>query len=219
MTTKPDRIKFKIPIFCAKDRVTVCTGIKNENSDYLIVLKIDIWKTENCQLYWFSEHGFARTFQLHLSGLKSFFFGDICAWIHVSVSHFVRVLFHLYVIHARFCVIGNSDAHDLKNPFLAHLSTTCSGWAIAIDQCPASLRLCVRPSSFREQLLKKSSPLKPANRFQWNFTEMILGWCTFRKLQRYEFCEELWLPWQPKEKTLKIFLPQTIRARAFIFGM
>ena len=74
MTTKPDWIKFKIPIFCAKDRVTVCTGIKNENSDYLIVLKIDIWKTEYCQLYWFSEHRFARTFQLHLSGLKSFFF-------------------------------------------------------------------------------------------------------------------------------------------------
>ena len=105
MTTKPDWIKFKIPIF----RVTVCTGIKNENSDYLIVLKIDIWKTEYCHLYWFSEHRFARTFQLHLSGLKSFFFfGDICAWIHVRVSHFVRVLFHLYVIHARFCVIGNS---------------------------------------------------------------------------------------------------------------
>ena len=74
MTTKPDWIKFKIPIFCAKDRVTVCTGIKNKNSDYLIVLKIDIWKTEYCQLYWFSEHRFARTFQLHLSGLKSFFF-------------------------------------------------------------------------------------------------------------------------------------------------
>ena len=67
--------------------------------------------------------------------------------------------------------------------------------------------------------LKKSSSLKPANRFQWNFTEMILGWCTFRKHQRYEFCEELWLPRQPKEKTLKIFLSQTVRARAFIFGM
>ena len=33
--------------------------------------------------------------------------------------------------------------------------------------------------------------------------------------------EELWLPWQPKEKTLKIFLSQTVtlRARAFIFNM
>ena len=106
--------------------------------------------------------------------------------------------------------------------FLAHLSTMCSGWAIVIDHCPASVRPsvrpCVRPSGC-EQLLKKSSPLKPANRFQWNFTEMILGWCTFRKLQRYEFREELWLPWQPKEKTSKIFSSQTVRARAFIFGM
>ena len=41
----------------------------------------------------------------------------------------------------------------------------------------------------------------------------------FRKLQRFEFLEELWLLWQPKEKTLKIFLSQTIKARAFIFGM
>ena len=37
--------------------------------------------------------------------------------------------------------------------------------------------------------------------------------------QRYEFREELWLQWQPKEKTLKIFLSQTVTARAFIFGM
>ena len=69
------------------------------------------------------------------------------------------------------------------------------------------------------RLLKISSPLKPANRFQWNFTKMILGWCTFRKVQRFEFHEELWLLWQPKEKTLKIFLSQTVWARAFIFGM
>ena len=101
--------------------------------------------------------------------------------------------------------------------FLDHLSTTCSGWAIVIDHCPASVCPCVCPSVC-EQLLKKSS-LKPANRFQWNFTEMILGWCTFRILQRYEFHEELWLPLQPKEKTLKIFLSQNVRARAFIFGM
>ena len=30
--------------------------------------------------------------------------------------------------------------------FLAHLSTTCSGWAVVIDQCPASVRRCVCPS-------------------------------------------------------------------------
>ena len=100
---------------------------------------------------------------------------------------------------------------------LAHLSTRRSGWAIVINQYPVSIRPCVHPS-ICEQLLKKSSPLNPANRFQWNFTEMILGWYTFRNLQRFEFHVEPWLPWQPKEKTLKI-LSQTIRARAFIFGM
>ena len=94
---------------------------------------------------------------------------------------------------------------------LAHLSTTCSGWAIVIDPCPS---VCLSVNNYL-----KSSPLKPANRFQWNFTEMILGWCTFRILQRYEFHEELWLAWQPKEKKLKIFLSQTVRARAFIFGI
>ena len=30
--------------------------------------------------------------------------------------------------------------------FLAHLSTTCSGWANVIDHCLASVRLAVRPS-------------------------------------------------------------------------
>ena len=68
------------------------------------------------------------------------------------------------------------------------------------DRSLSGLRPCDRPS-VRELLLEKSSRLKPADRFQWNFTEMIYGWCTFRILQRYEFSEELWLPWQPKENT------------------
>ena len=59
-TTKSDWIKFEIPIFCAKNRVTICTRLKIKNSDYLIVLKIDIWKTEYCQLYSFS---FSQTFE------------------------------------------------------------------------------------------------------------------------------------------------------------
>ena len=37
--------------------------------------------------------------------------------------------------------------------------------------------------------------------------------------KRFEFHEEFWLPWQPKEKTLNIFLSQTVRSRAFIFAM
>ena len=88
---------------------------------------------------------------------------------------------------------------------------------LRVSYCDRSLS-GVRPS-VREQLLKNSSPLKPPNRFQWNFTEMILRWCTFKILQRFEFHGELWLPWQPREKTLKIFLSQTVRARALIFCM
>ena len=106
-----------------------------------------------------------------------------------------------------------------------HLFSSPEHNVLRMSYCDRSLsgvRPSVCPSArlpVREQLLKKSSPLKLANRFQWNFTEMILGWCTFRKFQRFKFHEELWLPWQPKEKTLKIFLSKTVRARAFIFGM
>ena len=39
---------------------------------------------------------------------ESLFISDFCAWIHVRVCHFVCILFHLYMIHAQFCVIGNS---------------------------------------------------------------------------------------------------------------
>ena len=48
------------------------------------------------------------------------------------------------------------------------------------------------------QFLKKSFPLKPAKRFQWNFTEMILRWCTCRILQIF--------PWQLREKNFKNLL-------------
>ena len=35
---------------------------------------------------------------------------------------------------------------------------------------------------------------------------MILRSCSFKILQGIKFHEELWLPWQQSEKTLKIFL-------------
>ena len=37
--------------------------------------------------------------------------------------------------------------------------------------------------------------------FQPNFTGMILVWYFFKLAKRIEFHEELWLPWQPIEKT------------------
>ena len=98
-TTKQDWIKYKIPIFCAKNRATVCTRIKNENSDYLIVLKKDIRKTEYCQLYSFSEHCFARSFKLYLSCLKSIFRGFLYAISRKGLS---------------FCTCFISFMHDLR---------------------------------------------------------------------------------------------------------
>ena len=67
--------------------------------------------------------------------------------------------------------------------------------------------------------ITKKSCTKLTIIFQSNFTEIILRSCSFKILQRIEFPEELQLPWQRSEKTLKIFLSQTVRARAFIFGM
>ena len=77
--------------------------------------------------------------------------------------------------------------------------------------------LSVRPFTITKK--KKSSSPKLTIRFQQNFTKMILRSCSFKILQRFEFLEELWLPWQQSEKKKEIFLSQTVRARAFIFGM
>ena len=79
-----------------------------------------------------------------------------------------------------------------------------------------SIRACVHPSIHN---YKKKYSLKLRIRFQSYFTEMIRRSCSFKIRQRIEFREELWLPWQQSETTLKIFLSQTVRARAFIFGM
>ena len=43
--------------------------------------------------------------------------------------------------------------------------------------------------------------------------------CLLSKLFRFQFHAEFWLPWQPKGKTLKIFLSETTRPRALILGM
>ena len=76
-----------------------------------------------------------------------------------------------------------------------------------------SVRLSVRPFTITK---KKSSP-KLKIKFQSNFTGMILRSCSFKRLQRIEFPEEQWLPWQQSEKTLKIFLSQTVRAKAVLY--
>ena len=48
--------------------------------------------------------------------------------------------------------------------------------------------------------------------FQPNFTGMILGWSFLKLVKRIEFHEELWLPWQPIEKTYKCeFVPKLLK--------
>ena len=116
----------EIPVCSAKNWDTVCTRIKNENSDYLIVLKIDIWKTEYCQLS-----------IIHFPNI-AFLFGDFCAWNHVRLCQFVCVLFHLYAIHAQSCVIGNSEyllVSEPVNPLMNHKSLYLSKFtAFALDK-------------------------------------------------------------------------------------
>ena len=140
-----------------------------------------------------------------------------------KIANLPALLIQRYVKSMR-CHITACIAQNGRHMWYWHILLTLKSLFSSPEHNVLRMSYCdqsssgVRPS-VREQLLKKSSPLKRANRFQWNFTEMILGWCTVRMLQRYEFHEELWLLWQPKEKTLKIFLSQTVRARAFIFGM
>ena len=96
--------------------------------------------------------------------------------------------------------------YDQFSPFPTVFSTLFSSpehKVLEVNYCDRSLsgvRLSVRPSVcvsvrpfVREQLLKK--------------------------IKKFGFREKLWLPWQLKEKTLKIFLSQTVGARDFIFGM
>jgi hypothetical protein len=55
--------------------------------------------------------------------------------------------------------------------------------------------------SDRKLLLETTYPHKMLSQFHPNFTGMFLCKSTFKIVQRIEFHEELWLPWQPKEKT------------------
>ena len=59
----------------------------------------------------------------------------------------------------------NYESHD----FLVHLSTKCSRWAVVITLCLASVER-------RQQFLQMTSPPRPMDRFQNNYTEMFLWW-------------------------------------------
>ena len=79
---------------------------------------------------------------------------------------------------------------------------------LEVKYCDRSVvrRLSVRPSVCLQLQKKKSSSPKLTIRFQPNVIEMILRSCFFIILQRIEFREELWLPWQQSEKNFKNLL-------------
>ena len=53
----------------------------------------------------------------------------------------------------------------------------------------------------RLEKLKKCTPPKPVVQFHCNLIEMIIGWSFLKVDKTNEIHEELWLPWQPFEKT------------------
>ena len=88
------------------------------------------------------------------------------------------------------------------------------GGGVPESRCP-SVRLSVHPFT----ISKKSSSTKLPIRFQSNFTEMIFRSCSFKILQKLNSVKNSRSHWNRVKKNLKIFLSQTVRARAFIFGM
>jgi hypothetical protein len=89
--------------------------------------------------------------------------------------------------------------------FLAHLSL-CEMVSFCDRFSSGGVRpSVVCPSVVRKLLLQMTSPHKPLSQFHPNFTGMFLWWSPLKIVQRMLFHAELWLPWQPKEKTLNIF--------------
>ena len=57
--------------------------------------------------------------------------------------------------------------------------------------------------------LQTSSRPKPLDLIQPNYIGMFLGWSFLKIAKRNGIHEELWLPWQPIEKTKKINIKVT----------
>ena len=80
-----------------------------------------------------------------------------------------------------------------KADLLAYLCMKYSGKLLVTIYCPLSiLSAC---TSVDEQLFLKASFPELALRFQPNFTDMFLGECASKKVQRIEIHDEHWLPW------------------------
>ena len=94
--------------------------------------------------------------------------------------------------------------------FLAHLRTKCSGWAIVINHCPASVpSVC---PSVREHLLNKIFSSETGQQISIKLHKNDPWVMHFQKTS------QIWIPCKRK-KNIKNLLVPNHNARAFIFGM
>ena len=98
--------------------------------------------------------------------------------------------------------------------------TKCQGEVLGLCcvRRPSSSVVRRASSVRRQQFLQRSSSHKPLDGSWLNLAWILLGWSPFKIVQRIPFHEELWLPWQPKEKSLKIFFSTTTGQNSIIFG-
>ena len=86
------------------------------------------------------------------------------------------------------CVQNTSNKlHWLKASEVLSWRCVCCA-SVLLFVCVCVHKLC----------LQKTSPQKLLIGFLPNFTGMFLRWSPFKILQIIVFCEEFWLPWQPK---------------------
>ena len=107
-------------------------------------------------------------------------------WIYFFyLLHQIQKTLHMYSLWQSASTSFSSPEHSVLR--VSYCDRSVSGIRLSVNNYWKNLLLWNRP---------------------WNFTEMILGWFTFRILQRFEFREELWLPWQQKEKLYKSSCPK-----------
>ena len=88
-----------------------------------------------------------------------------------------------------FLPYGRGAILALLGLLLVHLSTKCK---VSFCDHPASVIVVVVCPSVNN-FLQMTSPTKPMDRFQNNFTGMVLRWSSFKVVQRIKFQVELWL--------------------------
>ena len=93
----------------------------------------------------------------------------------------------------------------------------CSGWAIMIDQCLASV--CVSIDLTVNNYLKNLLLWNRPTDFNETSQKWSLGDALSENFKDMNSVKNFGCHGNGKKKTLKIFLSQTVRAKALIFGM